>query len=81
LFEAAGLKVVDIRMRVGTMRLGSIDEFVTVEVESTPLIERISDDVYGRIREDASEALLPFCTQTGELELPIEGHLLTARRQ
>jgi hypothetical protein len=56
-----------------------LDEFVAAEVESTPLVGRISEDVYGRIREDAREVLRPFTTPTGRVEIPFEGHLVAAR--
>ena len=51
------------------------------EVESTPLAERINDDVYRRILEDARAELRRFRTDTGSVEVPIEGHLVAARRR
>jgi hypothetical protein len=45
LFEAAGLEMTGTHTRLGTARFESIDQLVRTEVESTPLIERISDDV------------------------------------
>ena len=41
---AAGLAVVATRTRMGTARFGSIDQMVQTEVESTPLIERITGE-------------------------------------
>jgi SAM-dependent methyltransferase len=81
LFEATGLEVTATRTRLGTARFGSIDELVKTEVESTPLIERIDDDVYGRILEDSRAALGRFCTDDGKAEIPIEGHVITARKR
>ncbi|MPZ90488.1 MAG: hypothetical protein GEU68_02475 [Actinobacteria bacterium] len=46
-----------------------------------PLIERIDDDVYGRILEDSRAALGRFCTDDGKAEIPIEGHVITARKR
>lgn len=77
LLGTAGLDVTSTTTRLGAMRYESIDEFVTIEVNSTPLIGRIDDDVYGKIRTDAREALRPFVTDKG-LALPIEGHLVIA---
>ena len=54
---------------------------MATEVESTPLVERISDDVYRRIREDAREALRPFTTPTGGVDAPLAGHVVFARRR
>ena len=50
LFESAGLRVTATRGQAGTARFPSVDALVATEVESTPLRERITDDVYERIR-------------------------------
>ncbi len=81
LFEAAGLQITATRTRLGTARFGSIDELVATEVESTPLRERISDAVYRRILEDARAALRQFRTDAGRVEVPLKGHLMTARKR
>lgn len=81
LFEAAGLRVTETRTHLGTVRFGSIDELVKTEVESTPLTERISDEIYQRILEDTREALGAFRTEAGRAEVPIRGHLITGRKR
>ena len=81
LFESVGLRVTATRTRLGTARFGSIDELVRTEVESTPLVEKVSAETYRRIREDSREALARFRTDTRRVEVPIEGHLITARRR
>lgn len=80
-FEAAGLRVTATRTRLGTARFDSIDEMVATEVESTPLAARISEETYRRILEDSREALAQFRTADGRAEVPIAGHLITARRR
>jgi ubiquinone/menaquinone biosynthesis C-methylase UbiE len=81
LVESAGLDVTATRTRLGTARFDSVDAFVATEVESTPLIDRISQAVYARIREDAREVLRTFTTPAGRVEAPLEGHLVTAQRR
>jgi SAM-dependent methyltransferase len=81
LFEAAGLRIAETRTRLGTARFDSIDELVAIEVKSTPLVERISDEVYGRIVEDSRAALRQFQTDAGGVEVPVDGHLVVARTQ
>ncbi|MGH3928485.1 MAG: hypothetical protein ACRDTF_00740 [Pseudonocardiaceae bacterium] len=49
------------------------------EVESTPLIERISDEVYQRIRVDARDVLGPFTAADGGVEAPFGCHVLTVK--
>jgi SAM-dependent methyltransferase len=80
LFEAAGLEVTAANTRLGTARFDSIDTLVRTEVESTPLIERISADIYQRIIDDSRNALRVFATEGGEIEIPIEGHVIVARK-
>ncbi|MGW4339139.1 class I SAM-dependent methyltransferase [Rhodococcus koreensis] len=80
LVESAGLQITTVRTRLGTYRALSVDAFVTTEVESTPLLERISDDVYRRIRADAHEVLAPFTTTDGSIEAPFECTIVAARR-
>ena len=79
LLDAAGLEVTRTATRVGTVRFPSLDEVVRVEVEATPLIDRIDDDLYREIRRDACAALAGFETSDGRAELPIVGHITTAR--
>jgi SAM-dependent methyltransferase len=80
LFVEAGLTVTATKTHVGTARFGSLQELVRIEVESTPLIERITDDVYSAILADACDALARFETPEGKAEVPIVGHVLTGRR-
>jgi ubiquinone/menaquinone biosynthesis C-methylase UbiE len=77
---AAGLRVVESVTHAGVARFASADDMVATEVEGSPLIDRITDDVYARIRTDARSALAPFVTPAGTLEAPLVGHLLVARR-
>jgi SAM-dependent methyltransferase len=78
---AAGLEVTSATPVAGVYRAPSVDAFVTTEVESTPLVERISAEVYDRIRAGAHEVLAPFTGSGGAVEAPFETNLVTARRR
>jgi ubiquinone/menaquinone biosynthesis C-methylase UbiE len=80
LFKAAGLEIRATRTRTGAIRVPSIDQYVSTEIESTPLVERIGNHVYRRIRADARVALQPMFSEAGGFQMPIVGHLLTAAR-
>jgi hypothetical protein len=80
LVESSGLQVTLARTEVGTYRAPSVDAFVTTEVESTPLVQRISPDVYARIRTGAHHVLAPFITADGRVEAPFESNLVVAHR-
>ena len=78
--ESAGLQVTSTRSPLGTYRAPSVDALVTTEVESTPLVERISDEVYDRIRDGARVALAEFTSPDGRVEAPFECHVVAASR-
>ena len=79
LFAVAGMRVTATTRHVGTARFASIDELVKIEVESTPLVDRIGDDTYAAILADARHALAEFETPEGNAEVPIVGHIVTGR--
>jgi SAM-dependent methyltransferase len=79
LFAEAAMRLTATRTHIGTARFASIDELVKIEVESTPLVDRIGDDTYAAILADARHALAEFETPDGKAEVPIVGHILTGR--
>lgn len=79
MFGDAGLEVTATRTRLGTVRMPSVDDYVAVEVEGTPLGEAITEATYRAIREDARRDLHRFVTGDG-VALPIQGHLVAARK-
>ena len=80
LFADAGMRLTATRRHIGTARFASIDELVKIEVESTPLVDRIGDDTYAAILAEARQALARFATPEGKAEVPIVGHILTGRK-
>ena len=79
LVGSAGLQVTDTWTHLGTARFDSPAHLATVEVEGSPLAERISADAYARIRADAADVLQPFVGTDGRLDAPLRGHLVAAR--
>jgi ubiquinone/menaquinone biosynthesis C-methylase UbiE len=77
---AAGLEVITASTGEGTYRAPSVDAFVTTEVESTPLVERLTAETYGRLRAGAHDVLAPFTTVDGAVEAPFEVNVVVARR-
>ena len=77
--RAAGFEVLSTRTRMGRARFASIDEFVAVEVESTPVRERLTDGQYETLRREANDVLHAFATPDGRAVIPIEGHLVAAQ--
>ncbi|HEV2068479.1 MAG TPA: hypothetical protein VGR26_01650, partial [Acidimicrobiales bacterium] len=79
LLAGATLQVVASRARTGTVRFRSVGDFVATEVDSTPLRQRITDQVHDRIRGDAHAVLAPYTTPAGSVEAPIVCHIVAAR--
>jgi len=79
LVAAAGLDVTGATVVPGVYRAPSVDAFVTTEVESTPLVERISAEVYDRIRAGAHDVLAPYTAPDGAVAAPFDVNLVTAR--
>ncbi|MFI7482293.1 methyltransferase domain-containing protein [Kocuria sp. M1R5S2] len=77
----AGLRTLDTLTRTDTADFPSVEEFVATEVGGTPLRSRLTDEAYARILEGAEDALGPWRTAEGRLELPIRGHIVTARAE
>lgn len=78
---SAGLDVKAVRTETTILRFPTVEAFVSTEVNSTPLAERLSGEVLLRIVEDSEAALRSFGSQDdGGIELPIGGHIVTARR-
>jgi ubiquinone/menaquinone biosynthesis C-methylase UbiE len=79
LVASAGLQVTSSRTLAGTYRAPSVDAFVTTEVESTPLVERMSAAVYAALRAEAHDVLRPWTGPDGGVEAPFESVLVVAR--
>ena len=66
--------------RAGLYRAPTAEAMVRTEVESTPLVERLDEPTYARIRAEAGAALQRFTDADGRIEAPFScllgsGHL------
>jgi SAM-dependent methyltransferase len=80
LVAATGLTVTVGTAHVGRYRSPSVEAMVALEVESTPLGERITQDQYRRILEDAHDVLRPFTAADGSVDAPFESNIVAARK-
>jgi len=78
LFAGAELDMTSTSTRSSTIEFPSIEQFVRIEVEATPLIDRIDEETYRRLRDRAVDALRPFETNDGGAAVPIVGHVIVA---
>lgn len=77
-FIEAGLHVRAATSPVGESRFGSIDELVSIEIDSTPLADRLDPQARERILDDCREALAPWLVEDGSLRFPFTGNLIVA---
>jgi SAM-dependent methyltransferase len=75
---SAGLETTSIRTEESTLTFGSIEAFVTAEVRSTPLGDRLGDGALREIVEDARIVVEPFSSEDGTVGIPIRGHVVVA---
>jgi SAM-dependent methyltransferase len=79
-FADAGLRVSATGQHLGWARFPSVDALVATEVQSTPLGERITAEVYDRIVEGARDVLAEFTAADGSLSAPFEVQVIVGRR-
>lgn len=78
MFGSTGLVVDELRTDATLMRFANAEELVAMEIQTTPLGERLSEDVIRAIVEDVREALKGFATDDGALDVPMRGHIVIA---
>jgi ubiquinone/menaquinone biosynthesis C-methylase UbiE len=81
LFGSAGLRVASAAAVVGEGGAASIDELVTIEIDSTPLGDRLDPAARERIMADCRVALAPWVVSGGALRFPFESNLVIAHPQ
>ena len=80
LLASAGLDVTVSRRVTGDYTAASVDAAVRTEVESTPLIERMTDVQYRQLRAEAAKVLAPFTQPDGSLVAPFECLVVAATK-
>jgi ubiquinone/menaquinone biosynthesis C-methylase UbiE len=78
LFTDAGLTVTAATNPVGESRFGSVDELVTIEVDSTPLGDRLDSPARERILADCRDELAHWQAADGSLCFPFECNVVIA---
>lgn len=74
--EAAGLDVVEQRTRTGTCAFVSPAAFVEIEVQASPLADRVTPEALSAITAEVTDALAPAAPDE-PFGVPLVGHLLT----
>jgi ubiquinone/menaquinone biosynthesis C-methylase UbiE len=80
LVASAGLTVTAQRSVTGTYTAPSVDAAVRTEVESTPLVERISAEAYQQLRDESVAIMAPWTQPDGSLVTPFTCNVVAATR-
>jgi SAM-dependent methyltransferase len=80
LFHEAGLDEPNIELREGIITFPSIEAFVETEVKGSPLEALLTEESYRGLIQEAREELQQFCIEGGEVVMPMDAFVITARR-
>jgi SAM-dependent methyltransferase len=80
LFDRAGVDEPDIELRDGTITFPSIELFVETEVKGSPLEDLLDEESYRGLMQEAREELQQFCIEGGEVAMPMDAFVITARK-
>jgi hypothetical protein len=80
LLKAAGLNAVVVALRNGTMTYPTIEVFVEAEVKGSPLETLLDEESYQGLMQEAQEQLQQFCTDGGEVIMPMDAFIITAEK-
>jgi SAM-dependent methyltransferase len=80
LFKAAGIDEVGAELRDGTMAFPTIEAFVETEVKGSPLEALLDEEGYRGLMGEAREKLQQFRADSGEVIMPMDAFIITARK-
>jgi hypothetical protein len=80
LFQEAGVDEPNIELRDGIITFPSIEAFVETEVKGSPLEALLNEESYRGLMQEAKEELLQFCIEGGEVVMPMDAFVITARK-
>jgi SAM-dependent methyltransferase len=80
LFLESGITGAHVTLHEGAIRFPSVQEFIRVEVQGSPLADMVGDDEMERLADASREALAEFVLPSGEIVMPMDANIVTARR-
>jgi SAM-dependent methyltransferase len=80
LFLDSGISGADVTLREGSIRFPSVKEFIRIEVKGSPLAEMVTDEAMETLGAESESALAEFVVPSGEIEMPMDAHIVTASK-
>jgi SAM-dependent methyltransferase len=80
LFVDSGISGASVTLHQGSIRFPSVKEFIRVEVNGSPLADMVSDEVMETLAAESERALAEFVVPSGEIIMPMDAHIATAKK-
>ena len=80
LCKAGGINDAAATLRDGTITYPTIEVFVETEVKGSPLEALLDEESYQGLMREAQEKLQQFCTDGGEVIMPMDAFIITAEK-
>lgn len=80
LFAGSGIPGAEISLHEGSIRFPSVQEFIRIEVEGSPLADMVGDEEMQALTGESETALMEFVAPSGEIVMPMDAHIVTARK-
>ena len=78
--NSAGINGAGIDLRAGTVTFSTIEQFIEMEVKGTPLRDLIDETGYEGLLNEAKEKLQNFFVDSGEIVIPMDAYIITAKK-
>jgi SAM-dependent methyltransferase len=75
-----GIAGASVTLHEGSIRFPSVTEFIRIEVKGSPLVDLVSDDAMETLTAESQRALAEFVVSSGEIVMPMDAHIVTARK-
>jgi SAM-dependent methyltransferase len=80
LVASSGIPGASVTLHKGWVVFPSVQEFIRVEIKGSPLAEMLSDDMMQALAAESEDALAEFVLPSGEIVMPLDAHIVTARK-
>jgi SAM-dependent methyltransferase len=80
LFVNSGISGANVTLHEGSIQFPSIEEFIRIEVQGSPLADMVSDDAMETLAAHSESALAEFVVPSGEIVMPMDAHIVTASK-
>jgi SAM-dependent methyltransferase len=80
LFADADIPGAEVTLHQGSARFPSVKELVRVEVKGSPLADALNDEAIDNLAAESGGLLAEFVAPSGEVIMPLDAHIVTARK-